>query len=91
MIEIHGPVEEYDGRAGIICEEYRQLSAQPPESQPCPRVTTWKRRAATAQERSAAPTAEKKASKKRQTAKLPIEVPEAADKGIRPTFRYAAT
>ena len=33
----------------------------------------------------------KKASKKRQTAKLPIEVPEAADKGIRPTFRYAAT
>jgi len=35
---------------------------------------------ATAQERSAAPTAEKKASKKRQTAKLPIEVPEAADK-----------
>ena len=55
MIEIHGQVKEYDGRAEIVLEEYRQLADQAPESLRCPRTTTWRKKAATAQEPSAIP------------------------------------
>ena len=55
MVEIHGQVKEYDGRAEIILEEYRQLAAQAPESPRCPRTTTWRKKAATAPEPSAIP------------------------------------
>jgi DNA/RNA endonuclease YhcR with UshA esterase domain len=34
MIEIHGRVKEYDGRAEIILEEYRQLSGSTPRIPP---------------------------------------------------------
>jgi hypothetical protein len=29
VIEVHGPVKEYDGRAEIIRQEYRQLGGPP--------------------------------------------------------------
>ena len=54
-IEIHGQVKEYDGRAEIILEEYRQLSGSAPEFLPCPKIMTWKKKAATAPEPSATP------------------------------------
>jgi hypothetical protein len=37
MIEIHGQVKEYDGRAEIILEEYRQLSGSAARIPPLPK------------------------------------------------------
>jgi hypothetical protein len=37
MIEIHGQVKEYDGRAEIILEEYRQLSGSTARIPPLPK------------------------------------------------------
>ena len=37
MIEIHGQVKEYDGRAEIILEEYRQLSGAGARIPPLPK------------------------------------------------------
>jgi DNA/RNA endonuclease YhcR with UshA esterase domain len=50
MIEIHGKVKDYDGRAEIILEEYRQLSGAGARIPPLP-----KNYAATARERLATP------------------------------------
>jgi hypothetical protein len=37
MIEIHGPVKEYDGRAEIVLQEYRQLSGPGARIPPLPK------------------------------------------------------
>ena len=37
MIEIHGQVKEYDGRAEIVLEEYRQLSGAGARIPPLPK------------------------------------------------------
>jgi hypothetical protein len=37
MVEIHGPVKEYDGRAEIILEEYRQLGGSGARIPPLPK------------------------------------------------------
>ena len=37
MIEIHGKVKEYDGRAEIVLEEYRQLSGSGARIPPLPK------------------------------------------------------
>ena len=54
MIEIHGQVKEYDGRAEIILEEYRQLSGSTAKISPLPKNYV-ERKVATAQEPSATP------------------------------------
>jgi len=40
MVEIHGPVKEYDGRAEIVLERARQLTGMLGKSRLCPRVMT---------------------------------------------------
>jgi len=37
MVEIHGPVKEYDGRAEIVLEEYRQLGGAGVRIPPLPK------------------------------------------------------
>jgi hypothetical protein len=74
IVEIHGQVKEYDGRAEIILEEYRQLSGSTARIPPLPKNYTWKTKAGTAPAHH--PKAGKPPSKKRKTANLPIEVPE---------------
>src|SRR4029077_7683881 len=55
MVEIHGQLKEYDGRAEIVLEEYRQLGGAGTRIPPLPKTTTSKRRAAIAREPSATP------------------------------------
>jgi hypothetical protein len=76
MIEIHGQVKEYDGRAEIILEEYRQLSGPGARIPPLPKNydVEQKGRYSAGTFSHAKPT--KKAAKKKQPANLPAEVPE---------------
>ena len=78
MIEIHGQVKEYDGRAEIILEEYRQLSGSTAKISPLPKNYVEKEGRYSAGTFSH-PKAGKTPSKKRQTAKLPIDIPEDSD------------
>jgi DNA/RNA endonuclease YhcR with UshA esterase domain len=79
LIEIHGQVKEYDGRAEIILEEYRQLSGSTARIPPLPKNYDVEKKGRYSAGTFSHPKAGKKASKKRQTAKLPIEVPEDSD------------
>jgi hypothetical protein len=76
MIEIHGQVKEYDGRAEIILEEYRQLSGSSARIPPLPKNYDVEKKGRYSAGTFSHPKAGKKASKKRQAAKLPVEVPE---------------
>ena len=76
MIEIHGQVKEYDGRAEIILEEYRQLSGSTARIPPLPKNYDVEKKGRYSAGTFSHPKAGKKPSKKRQTAKLPIDTPE---------------
>jgi hypothetical protein len=79
MIEIHGQVKEYDGRAEIILEEYRQLSGSAARIPPLPKNYDVEKKGRYSAGTFSHPKAGKQASKKRQSAKLPIEIPEDSD------------
>jgi hypothetical protein len=79
LIEIHGQVKEYDGRAEIVLEEYRQLSGSTARIPPLPKNYDVEKKGRYSAGTFSHPKAGKKASKKRQTAKLPIDVPEDSD------------
>jgi hypothetical protein len=76
LIEIHGQVKEYDGRAEIILEEYRQLSGSTARIPPLPKNYDVEKKGRYSAGTFSHPKAGRKPSKKRQTAKLPTEVPE---------------
>jgi hypothetical protein len=76
MIEIHGQVKEYDGRAEIILEEYRQLGGSSARIPPLPKNYDVEKKGRYSAGTFSHPKAGKKTSKKRQTAKMPIEIPE---------------
>jgi hypothetical protein len=78
-IEIHGQVKEYDGRAEIVLEEYRQLSGSSARIPPLPKNYDVEKKGRYSAGTFSHPKAGKKGSKKRQTAKLPIEIPEDPD------------
>jgi len=72
-------VKEYDGRAEIILEEYRQLGGSNVKIPPLPKNYDVEKKGKYSAGILSHPKAGKAASKKRQTAKLPIEVPEDSD------------
>jgi hypothetical protein len=76
MIEIHGQVKEYDGRAEIILEEYRQLSGSGARIPPLPKNYDVEKKGRFSAGTFSHPKAGKTPSKKRQPATMPIEVPE---------------
>ena len=76
IVEIHGQVKEYDGRAEIILEEYRQLSGSTARIPPLPKNYDVENKGRYSAGTFSHPKAGKAPSKKRKTAKLPIEVPE---------------
>ena len=79
LIEVHGQVKEYDGRAEIVLEEYRQLSGSMTRIPPLPKNYDVEKRARYSAGTFSHPKAAKKPSKKRQTAALPIDIPEDPD------------
>jgi len=53
IVEIHGQLREYDGRAEIVLSQLQQLAARQLWCRSCPRTTTSKMRGITAPETSA--------------------------------------
>ena len=76
MIEIHGQVREYDGRAEIILEEYRQLSGSGARIPPLPKNYDVEQKGRYSAGTFSHAKPGKKAAKKKQPAKLPTEIPE---------------
>jgi hypothetical protein len=79
VIQIHGPVKEYDGRAEIVLEEYRQLSGAFTKIPPLPKNYDVENKGHYSAGIFSHPKAAKKASKKRHPATLPVEMPEDSD------------
>lgn len=75
VIEVHGHVKEYDGRAEIILQEFRQLGGEGRRIPPLPKNYDVENKGHYSAGRFSLPRAPHKVSKKRQTAKLPIEIP----------------
>ena len=76
VIEIHGPVKEYDGRAEIVLQRLRQLGGEGARIPPLPKNYDVENKGHYSAGKFSLPRAPYKTSKKRQTAKVPIEVPE---------------
>ena len=79
VIEIHGPVKEYDGRAEIILQRSRQLSGEGTRIPPLPKNYDVENKGHYSAGKFSLPRTPHKVSKKRQTAKLPIEIPADAE------------
>lgn len=75
VIEVHGPVKEYDGRAEIILQELRQLGGEGRGIPPLPKNYDVENKGHYSAGKFSLPKAPYKVPKKRQTAKLPIEIP----------------
>ena len=76
VVEIHGPVKEYDGRAEIVLEEARQLGGATARIPPLPKNYDVENKGHYSAWKFSHPKAGKKTHKKRHPAKVPIEVPE---------------
>jgi hypothetical protein len=76
VIEIHGPVKEYDGRAEIILQEYRQLGGAGVRIPPLPRNYDVENRGRYSAGIFSHPKAGRKTSKKRQTPTSPAQLPD---------------
>jgi rRNA processing protein Gar1 len=79
IIEIHGPVKEYDGRAEIVLQEYRQLGGSGARIPPLPKNYDVEKKGRYSAGTFSHPKAGKTPSRKRQTAKMPIDIPEDSD------------
>jgi len=74
-VEVHGPVKQFDGRAEIVLAEARQLRGQAASIPPLPKNYDVENKGHYSAGKFSRPKA-KKTYKKRQPAKIPIEVPE---------------
>jgi hypothetical protein len=76
VVEIHGPVKEYDGRAEIVLQEARQLGGAGASIPPLPKNYDVEKQGHFSAGKFSHPKARHKSRKKRQPAKVPLEVPE---------------
>lgn len=79
LIEVHGQVKEYDGRAEIVLEEYRQLSGSTARIPPLPKNYDVEKKGRYSAGTFSRPKAAKKPSRKKQPAKFPVDIPEDPD------------
>lgn len=79
VIEIHGPVKEYDGRAEIVLQRLRQLSGEAARIPALPKNYDVENKGHYSAGTFSLPKPAYKTSPKRQTAKLPIPVPNDSD------------
>ena len=79
VIEIHGPVKEYDGRAEIVLEQSRQLGGEGLRIPPLPKNYDVEKKGHYSAGSSSLPKPAYATSKKRQPAKIPIDVPPDSD------------
>jgi hypothetical protein len=85
IVEIHGTVKLYDGRAEIILEHARQLSGDSVEIPPLPKNYDVENKGHYSAGKFSRPHAPRSVSKKRQTAKLPIDIPADISESSGPT------
>jgi hypothetical protein len=78
VIEIHGPVKEYDGRAEVILQEFRQLGGAGSGIPALPKNYDVEQKGHYSAGKMSHPKA-RTTTKKKQPAKLPIDVPEDSD------------
>jgi rRNA processing protein Gar1 len=76
VIEVHGPVQEYDGRAEIVLREARQLRGEVSKIPPLPNTYDVERQGHYSAGKFSHPKAGRKTSKKRNPAGPPIDIPE---------------
>jgi len=79
VIEVHGPVKEYDGRAEIVLEQLRQLGGEGALIPKLPKNYDVENKGHYSAGTFSLPKAGYTAAKKRQPAKLPIEIPNDSD------------
>ena len=79
VIEVHGPVKEYDGRAEIVLEQLRQLGGEGLGIPRLPKNYDVENKGHYSAGRFSLPRPAHKTSKKRQTAKIPVDIPTDAD------------
>jgi hypothetical protein len=75
VIEVHGPVKEYDGRAEIVLQQLRQLGGEGLRIPPLPKNYDVENKGHYSAGSFSLPKAAYKTSKKKQTAKIPIDIP----------------
>jgi hypothetical protein len=79
VIEIRGPVKEYDGRAEIVLEQSRQLGGEGLRIPPLPKNYDVEKKGHYSAGTFSLPKPAYATSKKRQPAKIPIDIPPDAD------------
>jgi hypothetical protein len=75
VIEVHGPVKEYDGRAEIVLQQLRQLTGEAARIPVLPKNYDVENKGHYSAGTFSLPKPGYTAAKKRQTAKIPIEIP----------------
>jgi hypothetical protein len=79
VIEIHGPVKEYDGRAEVILQEPRQLRGAGSRIPPLPRNYDVEHKGHYSAGKMSHPKSRKTSNQKKHPATVPIQVPEDTD------------
>ena len=84
VIEIHGPVKEYDGRAEIVLQQLRQLGGEGRQIPPLPKNYDVENKGHYSAGKFSLPKAAYKTSKKKEVAKIPVDIPIDSDSGENP-------
>ena len=79
VIEVHGQVKEYDGRAEIVLQELRQLGGEGLRIPPLPKNYDVENKGHYSAGTFSLPKPVHAARKKKQPAKIPIDIPPDAD------------
>jgi hypothetical protein len=79
VIQIHGPLKEYDGRAEIILQQLRQLGGEGLRIPPLPKNYDVEKKGHASAGTFSLPRAPYATHKKRQPAKIPIDIPPDGD------------
>ena len=76
LVEIHGEIKEYDGRAEIVLDHVRQLSGEAALLPPLPKNYDVEKTGHYSAGSLSHPKAKRTPAKKKQPATMPVEVPE---------------
>ena len=79
VIEVHGPLKEYDGRAEIVLQQLRQLGGAGLRIPPLPKNYDVENKGHYSAGRFSLPKPAYAAHKKKQLAKIPIDIPPDSD------------
>lgn len=82
VVEVHGTLKQYDGRAEIVLSQVRQLGGEAAHIPKLPKNYDVENRGHYSAGKISFPQAKHAASKKRQTPTLPIEIPDQNDEPV---------